>query len=317
MTIGKRALSPHVGMEITGVDLSKPINEATQQEIRDAWVESGVLLFRSKSSEDAHLRLSRVFGELEPGATVGLNSEENPYLMKLEHNPDAIDERFAMQFEVDGIARVGFIGWHWDQSFMPTIVRGACLRMVTPARVLGQTGFIDARAAYDRLPGRLKERIDSLEVVYKFTLKMDEHKFGMPMLRELPREMRPGTPKAKTDYPESVHPLVITQKETGRKILKLSPVHSKYILGMDRTESDALLSEIADILTDMRYSYFHDWQEDDMIVWDNWRVCHATQGVPIDVPRLAMRTTIKGDYNVGRYLDPALDREREVVRFMD
>ena len=58
-------------------------------------------------------------------------------------------------------------------------------------------------------------------------------------------------------------------------------------------------------------------EPDDMIVWDNWRVCHATQGVPIDVPRLATRTTIKGDYNVGRYLDPELDREREVVRFMD
>ena len=317
MTIGKRPLSPHLGLEITGVDLSQPIDGPTERAIREAWLEAGVLLFRGKTNEEQHLRLSRLFGELEEGATVGLNSDENPYLMKLEHNPEAIDERFAQQWEIDGMARVGFIGWHWDQSFMPTIVRGACLRMIKPARVLGQTGFLDAIAAYDRLSDELKARIEGLEVVYKFTLRMDENKFGMPRMRELPREVRPGAPKAKMDYPETVHPLVITQQETGRKVLKLSPIHAKYVLGMDRAESDALLTELAKVLTDMRYSYFHDWQADDMIVWDNWRVCHATQGVPIDVPRLGMRTTIAGDYKVGRYLDPALDRNREVVRFMD
>lgn len=317
MAIGKRPLSPHLGLEITGVDLGKPLDETTRQEIRDAWIDAGVLLFRGKSDEDMHIRLSEVFGELEPGATEGLNSDANPYLMKLEHDPAAIDHRFAMQYEVDGIARVGFIGWHWDQSFMPTIVRGAVLRMVKPARVLGQTGFLDAIAAYDRLPERLKQRIENLEVVYKFTLKMHENKFGMPPLRELPREVPPGAGKVRTEYPASVHPLVITQQETGRKVLKLSPIHSKYILGMDPRESDALLTELADILTDEAHTYFHEWQEGDMVVWDNWRVCHATQGIPIDVPRLAMRTTIKGDYNVGRYLDPELDRNREVVRFMD
>jgi taurine dioxygenase len=43
-----------------------------------------------------------------------------------------------------------------------------------------------------------------------------------------------------------VHPLVITLLETGRKVLKLSPMHARYILGMDRSESDALLSQLAD-----------------------------------------------------------------------
>ena len=46
-------------------------------------------------------------------------------------------------------------------------------------------------------------------------------------------------------------------------------------------------------------------QADDAIVWDNWRVIHGATGVPFDVERLAQRTTIVGDYKLGRYLDPA------------
>jgi taurine dioxygenase len=102
-----------------------------------------------------------------------------------------------------------------------------------------------------------------------------------------------------------VHPLVITQRETGRKVLKLSPMHAQRILGMEAVESDALLQELAEHLTDARYAYFHTWQADDAIVWDNWRVIHSATGVPFDVERLAQRTTIVGDYKLGRYLDPA------------
>jgi taurine dioxygenase len=54
-----------------------------------------------------------------------------------------------------------------------------------------------------------------------------------------------------------------------------------------------------------------------MMVWDNWRVIHSATGVPLDVERSARRTTISGDYKVGRYLDPALDRDRQVKRLVD
>ena len=121
----------------------------------------------------------------------------------------------------------------------------------------------------------------------------------------------------KYDFPPVVHPLVITQMESGRKVLKLSPMHARYILGMDRAESDALLDELADHLVEPAYAYFHAWGKDDMIVWDNWRIIHSANGVPLDSKRRAVRTTIMGDYKVGRYLDPALDRDRRVKRIVD
>jgi taurine dioxygenase len=319
MTITTGPLSPHLGLEVLGVDLGQPLDESDCEAITDAWIDAGVLLFRGAgTSDEAQMRLSQVFGEMEPAATADMNRPDNPYLMTLAYDPADTKPRFAQHYVLGGIARAGWLGWHWDQSFMPTIVRGAVLCMKEPSPEMGETGFVDAIAAYDRLSDAMKRRIEGLDVVYEFNPDFTTGQFGFPEdIVALPRA--PGTPKSETryDFPPCVHPLVITQRETGRKVLKLSPMHSRYILGMDRAESDALLTELGRHLCDERYAYFHNWGKDDMVVWDNWRVCHSAAGVPLHCKRRAQRTTIMGDYKVGRYLDPALDRERNVKRIVD
>ena len=192
--------------------------------------------------------------------------------------------------------------------------------MITPAAVDGRTGFIDAAAAYERLAPALQARIEGLEVVYHFTAAQEQNRFGFPTSLRVARR----NPKAEAalaqyrrDFPPVVHPLVIRQQETGRKVLKLSPMHAQRILGMDDDESDALLHELADYLVDARHAYFHTWQADDAIIWDNWRTIHSATGVPFDVERYAQRTTIVGDYKLGRFLDPAHGRDDARRRFDD
>jgi taurine dioxygenase len=310
MSLVIRPLSPF-GAEVIGIDLEDPaaLDDATAGALRAAWVEHGILLWRhALHSDAAHLRLSRVFGEPQPSAVQRINDRGNPCLMRLEQRAnDGSGETFAL-FEVDGQARAGWLGWHWDQAFTAAIVRGALLRMVRPAAADGRTGFIDAAAAWDRLPAALQRRIDGLEVVYHFTGDQENNRFGFPStLRVLQANPQRSAALARYrgDFPPVVHPLVITQQETGRKILKLSPMHAQRILGWPEAESDALLHELADHLTDARHAYFHTWQADDAIVWDNWRTIHCATGVPFDVERLALRTTIAGDYRLGRALDPA------------
>jgi taurine dioxygenase len=308
-TITRTPLSEHIGVELYGVDLDQPLTGSVRQALHDAWIESGLVLLRGAlHSNEAQLRLSEVFGEMEPSATSFLNSVENPYLMELRQTPNNPKSR---RYIIDGEKRVGYIGWHWDQAFMPTIVRGAVLRMVEPATAGGSTGFIDGIAAYNRLSEETKATIDGLEVVYEFNPAMEQN---------------PGFPRdvvslngaaGKRNFPPVVHPLVITQPETGRKVLKLSPTHVRHILGMDKPESDALIVELADVLTEDRYAYYHEWATDDVIIWDNWRVIHCASGVPEGVSRLGIRTTIAGDYDVGRYLDPTLDKNNPPERFDD
>ena len=313
-----RPLQGPFGAEVIGVDLTQPLDIPTIDAIRAAWIEHGILLFRGEAQDDAaQMRLSAVFGEMEPAATADLNDPGNAFMMTLAYDPAAPDARPAPFYNVGGIDLAGWLGWHWDQAFMPTIVRGAVLRMTQPAARMGETGFIDAVQAYDRLPDTLKARIAHLEVVYEFNPDFCSGQLGFPKdIQRLAIATRAGGAKG-YDFPPVVHPLVITQQETGRRVLKLSPMHARYVLGMDRAEGDALLEEVTAHLTDARFAYSHKWQRNDMVVWDNWRVIHSATGVPLDCARSARRTTISGDYKVGRYLDAALDRERNVKRLVD
>jgi taurine dioxygenase len=319
MTITLTPLSPNLGLEVSGVDLTQEPDDATRDAILNAWIKAGVLLFRGAgTSDEIQMRLSQVFGAMEPAATADMNRPDNPYLMTLAYDPADKAPRFAQHYVVGGIARAGWLGWHWDQSFMPTIVRGAVLCMKEPSPEMGQTGFMDAIAAYDRLSDAMKQRIEGLEVVYEFNPDMASGQFGFPDdIKPLPRVVTAPKKEVSYDFPPCVHPLIITQQETGRKVLKLSPMHARYILGMDRAESDALLDELGRHICDDRFAYLHSWGKDDMVVWDNWRVLHSATGVPLHCKRVAQRTTIVGDYKVGRYLDAALDRERKVRRIVD
>ena len=316
-------LAGGVGAEIRGLDLSRVIAPGDAEAVRSAWIEHGLVLIRDPAADDeAQMRLSQLFGEMEPSATSFMNDPVNRFMMTLAYDPDDPDPQFAQHYAVAGIERAGWLGWHWDQAFMPTIVRGAVLRMTRPAAAMGRTGFIDAIAAYDRLSPALRERIEGLEVVYEFNPDFASGQFGFPEdIRALPRKASGSGKASSMKFPPVVHPLVITQSETGRKVLKLSPMHARRVLGMDRAQSDALLAALARALTETAHAYLHEWRANDMMVWDNWRMIHMAEGVPLDCPRAARRTTIAGDYQVGRYLDADLeesrDRARSIERIVD
>jgi len=70
---------------------------------------------------------------------------------------------------------------------------------------------------------------------------------------------------------------------------------------MDREESAALLDELVDYI-ESRPSYKHAWGDSEMILWDNWRMLHSVTGGPTDEVRIMRRTTIGGDYGLGRSL---------------
>lgn len=287
------------------IDLSKDISDDDRQAILDAWSQAGLLLFRGlNDSEEGHMRLSHCFGTPEISVRKEFNAKGNPYLLDLKYTPEDLDKnRNAVMFH--GEPRAGFIGWHWDQAFAPRIIRGAVLRMLDPAEQNGETGFIDAIAGYDRLPQALKARVEDLEVVYQYRAKANPVCFPPGVV-----DQSSGRDDAamRRDFPATVHPMVIKQPSTGRKILKLSPMYADYVLGMSREDSQALFEEIAQYLLDESYAYIHEWQAQDMIVWDNWRVLHSARGHPANNFRHAQRTTIAGDYSLGRYLDPALER---------
>src|SRR5215213_2637262 len=58
-------LSKHIGAEIRGVDLARPLDVATSKAVHKAWLDHAVLLFRGLQLEQEDLlRVTEIFGEV-------------------------------------------------------------------------------------------------------------------------------------------------------------------------------------------------------------------------------------------------------------
>lgn len=301
-------LSERLGVEVLGLDLHGAINAATAAELIRIWQDAGVVLFRGiGTSPEAVVKLSRVFGELEIhpiGTTV---VDAHPELISIRYEPPAPGQLAKSGiYEVNGEHRASWLPWHSDLVYLDTINRGGILRMIRPAERDGETGFIDRIAAYDSLPERLRAKIADLSVVYQLSTDIAMHRFlpgGARQLSPSTSGMRIDAMLAEGRYPKVVHPMVYRQKETGRPVLNISPMFALGILGMENAEGDALLAEVIGYLTDPSLAYYHRWEADDMILFDNWRTLHSTRGHDVACSRNAQRTTIRGDYALGRVLD--------------
>jgi taurine dioxygenase len=303
--LATRPLSEHVGVEVLGFDPGAPIDGDVRAQLERLFIEYGVLLLRGVGARpETQLAISRCFGTLEHHPVKEVWVDGHPELIALDYVPPEPGGRpTAPVYRVEGRTAAGWLPWHADLFYMARINRGGILRAVTIPAEGGRTGFLDRIHLYDALPERTKARIDDLSVVYRFDPGMVAQKFGVPPDLKLVASspiLDRLMERVDRDFPPVIHPMVYTQAETGRKVLNVSPLHAVSILGMENTEGDALLREIVDHCLAPVHAYLHDWRQDDLILWDNWRTLHSAEGVPVDCTRRMLRTTIAGDYARGR-----------------
>jgi taurine dioxygenase len=169
----------------------------------------------------------------------------------------------------------------------------------------GATGFMDKIKLYDSLPVELKQAIVGRDIIYKAHFDISRQKYALEgtidVLQLNPR-LEHMIAKEDEDFPRVLHPAVITQPETGRKLLNVSPLFAERVEGLPIDESHELLSSLAAHIRKEEFAYFHQWSHDDLVLWDNWRMLHSALGIDPSVERIMQRTTIAGDYAQGRYL---------------
>jgi taurine dioxygenase len=284
------------GALVTGLTSAAIDDADVAAQLRQLWADRGMIVFRGvDGGEDAHVRLSRIFGELMFHPMFRDKPGHHPELIDLNHT----GKEFV--YEVDGRKLGAWLPWHSDLIYTDEINRGGILRSLElPAHGGGETGFIDRIHAYAALPEDLKARIEGLEVLYRPDFDATNQRFGRneqvrliggdEVIRSMNAENRPRT----------VHPLVYTQAETGRKVLNISPWFSVGIYGMENDEGDAILKAVIESAIRPELIYVHDWQLGDMVLWDNWRMMHSAAGIEPSDHRRMQRTTIAGDYALGR-----------------
>ena len=286
-----------IGREITGLDIEREIPGETAAALRALWLDHGVLVFpRIGNSPEALLRLSRCFGELEPHPIPKFRHPDYPDLILLTNQ----DGPTGPVYDFDGTAIHGRIPWHSDLAFKTTPNAGALLRMVCKTADGGQTGWLDSAMAYDALPEETKQRIAPLEAVYLFRAGLEDMRFARPDGARLDKRK-----DAYPHFPPVANPLVWSHPETSRKVLNLSSLNIEGILGLPRAEGDALVEELLAHLENPAFRFIHEWQVNDMVLWDNRRALHCALGHPVDQVRVVHRTTIKGGVAMGREATPA------------
>jgi taurine dioxygenase len=274
--------SAPLGNEVAGLDISRPLDEATFAQLRRAFDEHSVLVFRGqKLTPEQHIRFSEGFGELEVHVVA-------KYLLP------GYPQIFRVSNIVENGQRIGGSGefWHTDLSYVARPSRGSLLYSIeVPVRdgvVLGDTLFASTTAAYDALPASMKKRLEGLTAVHRFSdiySQVARERAAAPTL----------TAEQKARVPDVRHPVVTVHPHTGRKSLFVNEGFTVHIEGMPADESAALLRELFDHCTRPQFTYVHKWQVGDLVMWDNWATIHrATGGYTAQERRLLHRTTLRG-----------------------
>ncbi|WP_317932024.1 TauD/TfdA family dioxygenase [Halioxenophilus sp. WMMB6] len=288
------------GAIVKGLTLAMLDQSNVRQALKDLFIDRGVILFQGENSHEMQLELSRCVGPLERFPYPQTWVEDHPELVKIKYFPDN-----GTCYEVNGERLGGWVPWHTDLIYTDEINRGGILRPAKLSEHGGITGFLDQILAYDKLPSYLQKEIENLHVVYSPDINLENSKFAGVKKVKFIRGANSFNDIIKNVYdrPLVMHPMVFTQAETGRKILNVSPGFAHGIYEIGGPEGDALLSEVAAYCTNEDFAYFHHWQEGDMVLWDNWRVLHCATGVPVNEERMMYRTTIAGDYRLGKKLE--------------
>lgn len=288
------------GARISGLDLPMLSDRDVRKRLNAIFLDRGMIVFEDvEPSAEMQLELSRVFGPLVEHAIKqrpNTNDDTPPGLIDLSFEPDDTDI-----FEVDGKPLASYLPWHFDACYVPELNRGGILRALVIPPEGGLTGFADGVQLYQAVDRRLRDRFEDLSIIYHSSLVYTRMRFGQPPgYREikLRQEIVDMFDRIK-HAPRAVHP-AIWQRESGEKVLHVSSWQAVGIEGHENPEGDALLAELIAEMAAKMIPYRHAWKPADMVIWDNWRFLHSVGGHDPRHARRMQRTTIQGDYGLGR-----------------
>jgi taurine dioxygenase len=270
-----RPLGDTLGTEALGIDLSKPLDEATFAWIRRAFAEHPVLVFRDQNLGAAELAgFGRRFGTPRKHALVKYRHAEYPEVSWLTN----VEEGGKVDWY--GVKRA--TDWHTDSTYEDNPPILAILHAKEIPSEKGGTMFADMRAAYDALPRAMKDRLSDLSGLHG--------RSSGPAGEKLYGDDKGATEKV---YREVPRPAVVRHPVTGRPILFVNPMHTHGFVGVAREEAWPLIEELAEHATQERFVYYHRWRVGDVLMWDECSTMHRGAGdYRPDERRVMLRTIV-------------------------
>jgi len=287
------------GARIRGVTREVLADEAVRRQINQVFEDRGMIVFENvEPSAKMQVELSNVFGPLKDNPVKmveRLDQDTMPGVITIRTSPD------AAICEIDGKQLITWQPWHFDHTYNNELNRAGVLRAETIAPEGGMTAFADGIQIYRDMDPAIRKKAEGINVLYNLDLRYTEQRFGLPDGFKVLRPHASNLHEITKGDPCSIHPILWT-RDTGETVFHMTPYGCRGIEGAKEDPAAfALLSEIWDEAMRVIKPYFHAWKPTDMVIWDNWRVLHEACGCNPDEERIVHRTTIKGDYGLGRF----------------
>lgn len=264
-----RAVTPRIGAEISGIDLTRPLANSVVDVLHRALADHQVLFFRDQKLDlERQKALGRYFGELHihpntPGP------EGHPEILPI--HTDASSKRIAGE------------NWHSDVSCDELPPLGSILYLHTVPEVGGDTFFASMFAAYEALSEPMKAYLDKLTATHS----------GEGSYRRTNALL--GIDDRGRVFPKAVHPVVRTHPVNGRKALFVNPGFTTHINELPRDEGRAVLDFLFRHATQPAFQVRFRWQPHSVAFWDNRSVQHLALWDYFPETRSGYRVTVKGD----------------------
>lgn len=269
-----------LGAEISGLDLTRAVDEPTLETVKQALRDHHVIVFRDqKITPEQQIAFSRRFGPLQIHVLAQFLLPGHPEILVVSN---VIEDGKPI-----GLGDAGRY-WHSDLSYKPVPSLGSLLHARELPPEGGNTLFANLHRAYDLLPDATKKRLEGARAQHDYQKRHDALRKETGVRPEL-------TEAQKAQVQGAVHPVVRTHPESGRKALFVSEGFSTRILDWDEADSDAMLSDLFARSVVPENIYRHVWRPHDMVFWDNRSVVHLATPVPAGMRRTMYRTTVEGD----------------------
>ena len=273
--LGALSISPAsgaLGAVVEGLDISK-LNSAQVAAIRPLLDEYSVLVFPDQElTPEEQIAFTAHFGPVEQHPLYrSAILDGYPEILVLEHkNHEWVNGRNDV--------------WHSDDTFSEEPPLGSVLYCRAITEGLGDTLFCSMRRAYDALSPGMQQMLRQLSAEHssaRMVVRNNSESYNVP-IDEVP--------------PPVNHPVVRTNRATGKQNLFVNPIYTIRFAGMTEKESDPLLNYLYEQATRPDNIYRHRWKVNDVVMFDNRCAMHyVVLDYGPEMHRLMHRTTAAGE----------------------
>ena len=258
------------GADVEGLDPSAELGADDKSLLQRAFDERGLLRFRNLDI-DAHYQqylAALVIGREGPG----------PDGAKY----DTSDEFFVSNREENAGAPFGRLLYHCDMMWSDNPFQVLTLYGLEVAKPSVPTVFASAAHAWATLPSALRARVEGKHATHVTGQQRratdDQDGELLQPIRESERWV--------------TRPIPFEHPRTGTPLLYASQMMTRNIEELSSEDSEALLEELFEHLYSPANSWQQDWEEGDLVMWDNFAIQHARGAVSSDGPPRTLRKVI-------------------------